>query len=193
MSKVLTFCETSRRRSRSFVIGSLGFGHSFVIRISSFVINIPTALIYNHVVHSFHLQPDLVMYFANPWGLLGLFALPVIAFIHLYQRRYPPLYVGGLFLWASETQVRMPGRRRDRLPVTNTLIIELIAALILSIVLADPRFGEWDRATHLVAILDHSASMQGQADGEPSFRDSAIRELEERFTELPRQSAVTLI
>ena len=133
------------------------------------------------------------MYFANPWGLLGLFALPVIAFIHLYQRRYPPLYVGGLFLWASETQVRMPGRRRDRLPVTKTLIIELIAALILSIVLADPRFGEWDRAAHLVAILDHSASMQGQADGEPSFRDSAIKELEERFTKLPRQSAVTLI
>ena len=133
------------------------------------------------------------MYFANPWGLLGLFALPAIAFIHLYQRRYPPLYVGGLFLWASETQVRMPGRRRDRLPVTNTLIIELIAALILSLVLADPRFGEWDQATHLVAILDHSASMQGQADGEPSFRDSAIQELEQRFSKLPRQSAVTLI
>ena len=133
------------------------------------------------------------MYFANPWGLLGLFALPAIAFIHLYQRRYPPLYVGGLFLWASETQVRMPGRRRDRLPVTNTLIIELIAALILSLVLADPRFGEWDKATHLVAILDHSASMQGQADGEPSFRDSAIQELEQRFSKLPRQSAVTLI
>ena len=133
------------------------------------------------------------MYFANPWGLLGLFALPAIAFIHLYQRRYPPLYVGGLFLWASETQVRMPGRRRDRLPVTNTLIIELIAALILSLVLADPRFGEWDKATHLVAILDHSASMQGQADGQPSFRDSAIQELEQRFSKLPRQSAVTLI
>jgi len=133
------------------------------------------------------------MYFANPWGLLGLFALPVIAFIHLYQRRYPPLYVGGLFLWATETQVRMPGRRRDRLPVTNTLIIELLTAMILSLVLADPRFGEWDRATHLVAILDHSASMQGQAPGEPSFRDSAIRELEQRFTQLPRQSAVTLI
>ncbi|MDB5337130.1 MAG: double-transrane region domain protein, partial [Planctomycetaceae bacterium] len=48
-------------------------------------------------------------------------------------------------------------------------------------------------ATHLVAILDHSASMQGQADGEPSFRDSAIQELEQRFAKLPRQSAVTLI
>ena len=42
-------------------------------------------------------------------------------------------------------------------------------------------------------MLDHSASMQGQSPGESSFRDSAIRELEQRFTLLPRQSAVTLI
>lgn len=133
------------------------------------------------------------MYFANPWGLLGLFALPVIAFIHLYQRRYPPLLVGGLFLWASETQVRMPGRRRDKLPITKTLILELIAALILSLVLADPRFGEWDKVAHLVAVLDHSASMQGQPDGQPTFRDSAVQELEQRFAKLPRRSVVTLI
>lgn len=133
------------------------------------------------------------MYFANPWGLLGLLALPTIAFIHLYQRRYPPLYVGGLFLWATETQVRMPGRRRDRLPITKTLILELIAALILSLVLADPRFGDWDKATHLVAVLDHSASMKAQPPGEVSFRDAAIRELEQRFAVLPRRSAVTLI
>ncbi|MES2794094.1 MAG: BatA domain-containing protein, partial [Planctomycetota bacterium] len=133
------------------------------------------------------------MYFANPWGLLGLFALPVIAFIHLYQRRYPPLLVGGLFLWASETQVRMPGRRRDKLPITKTLILELIAAFILSLVLADPRFGEWDKVAHLVAVLDHSASMQGQPDGQPTFRDSAVQELEQRFAKLPRRSVVTLI
>lgn len=133
------------------------------------------------------------MYFANPWGLLGLLTLPAIAFIHLYQRRYPPHYVGGLFLWATDQQVRMPGRRRDRLPVTTTLILELIAAFVLSLVLADPRFGEWDRATHLVAVLDHSASMQGKPAGEPSFRESAIRELERRMNELPRDSAVTLI
>ena len=29
------------------------------------------------------------MYFANPWGLLGLAALPLIVVIHLYHRRSP--------------------------------------------------------------------------------------------------------
>lgn len=133
------------------------------------------------------------MYLANPWGLLGLLGLPVIAFIHLYHRRFPPHYVGGLFLWVTDTEVRMPGRRLDRLPVTSTLILELLAALMLSLVLADPRFFEWDEVRHMVAILDHSASMQGQPDGDLSFRDAAIQELERRFAKLPRRSAVTLI
>lgn len=133
------------------------------------------------------------MYLANPWGLLGLLGLPVIAFIHLYHRRFPPQYVGGLFLWANETEVRMPGRRRDRLPVTATLILELLAAFILSLVLSDPRLSDWDEVRHLVAVLDHSASMQGQPEGEVSFREAVIQKLEERFAKLPRRSVVTLI
>jgi hypothetical protein len=134
-----------------------------------------------------------MMYLANPWGLLGLLGLPVIAFIHLYHRRFPPQYVGGLFLWVTETEVRMPGRRRDRLPITATLILELLAALVLSLVLADPRIGDWDEVRHLVAVLDHSASMQAKPEQELSFRDAAIEELEKRFKKLPRSSVVTLI
>ncbi|MDB5386217.1 MAG: double-transrane region domain protein [Planctomycetaceae bacterium] len=133
------------------------------------------------------------MYLANPWGLLGLLGLPVIAFIHLYHRRFPPQYVAGLFLWVTETEVRMPGRRLDRLPITTTLLLELLTALVLSLVLADPRLSEWDEVRHLVAVLNHSASMQGQPEGEVSFREAAIQELESRFSKLPRHSAVTLI
>lgn len=133
------------------------------------------------------------MYFANPWGLLGLLAIPTIAAIHLYQRRYPPMPIAGLHLWVTETPIQAPGRRRDKLPWTRTLLIELLLALFLSIILADPRLGEWDKATHLVAILDHSASMQAQPPGGQSFRDSAIKELEKRFLTLQRKSVITLI
>lgn len=133
------------------------------------------------------------MYFANPWGLLGLFALPLITYIHLFQRRFPPLPVGGLFLWVAETPVQLAGRRRDRLPLSRSLIFELLIALLLSLILADPRWGEWDKVTHLVAILDDSASMQGQPAGQLSFRDAALQELEQRLVQLPRRSAVTLI
>ena len=134
-----------------------------------------------------------MLYFANPWALLGLLSLPTIAFIHLYQRRYPPLQVAGLHLWANEKQVRMPGRKRERLPITKTLILELLAALVLSLVMADPRVAAWDRVTHLVAILDHSASMLGEASAGRTYRDVALDALEQRLQQLDRNSVVTLI
>ncbi|MDQ3329288.1 MAG: BatA domain-containing protein, partial [Planctomycetota bacterium] len=89
--------------------------------------------------------------FANPWGLLALLAVPAILAIHLYRRRFPRLVVAGAFLWAGETEVRDAGRTRDRLPITATLLLELLAAILLALVLSQPRFGASGRVAHLVA------------------------------------------
>lgn len=135
------------------------------------------------------------MYFANPWGLLGLLALPAIVVIHLYHRRYPPLLVAGLHLWGIETHTTTAGRTRERLPITPSLICELLAALILSLVLADPRWGNVGKVVHLVVVLDNSASMSSRPPGleEKSFRDAAVEELDRRAKQLPRGSVVTLL
>ena len=135
------------------------------------------------------------MYFANPWGLLGLAALPLIVVIHLYHRRYPPLFVAGLHLWGVETHTTTAGRTRERLPITPSLICELLAALILSLVLADPRWGDVGKVVHLVVVLDNSASMSSRPPGldEKSFRDVAVIELDRRVQRLPRGSVVTLL
>ena len=133
------------------------------------------------------------MYFANPWGLLGLLALPVVIAIHLYHQRFPPLVVAGTHLWGAETEVRAAGRRRERLPITASLLLELLAALLLTLVLSQPRFGHVGEVTHLVVVLDNSASMMGTPAGEPSFRDAAIAELQQRVESLERRSVVTLI
>ena len=135
------------------------------------------------------------MYFANPWGLLSLLALPAIVVIHLYHRRYPPLLVAGLHLWGVETHTTTAGRTRERLPITATLICELLAALILSLVLADPRWGDLGKVVHLVVVLDNSASMSSRPPGleEKSFRDAAVEELDRRAKLLPRGSVVTVL
>lgn len=135
------------------------------------------------------------MYFANPWGLTALAAIPVIMVIHLYHRRFPPLVVAGLHLWSAETRKTNPGRRREKLPVTASLLLELLAALLLALVLAEPHFSGMNQAVHLVAVLDGSASMSArppETDG-ISFRDAAVAELEQRANRLPRGSVVTLI
>jgi hypothetical protein len=135
------------------------------------------------------------MYLANPWGLVALVALPAIIVIHLYHRRFPPLVVAGLHLWTSETRQHLAGRRREKLPVTASLILELLAALLLALILSEPHFGGMSEAVHLVAVLDNSASMSGKPPGaeSSSFRDAAVAELERRIAGLPRGSVVTLI
>jgi hypothetical protein len=133
------------------------------------------------------------MTFANPWGLLGLLALPAIVILHLYYRRFPPLMIGGLHLWGAQAQVREAGRRRERLPITASLLLELLAAAALSLVLAQPKRDESRQVEHLVVVLDNSASMQGRPPGKKSFRDEAIDEIAARFKKLPAGSVATLI
>ncbi len=133
------------------------------------------------------------MHFANPWGLLALLALPAIIVIHLYHRRFPPLVVAGLHLWTSETRHTIAGRRREKLPVTASLLLELAAAFLLAMVLSEPHYAGLTDAVHLVAVLDSSASMSARFGTAPSFRDAAISELEKRAKGLPRGSVVTVI
>ena len=121
--------------------------------------------------------------------------LPTIVVIHLYHRRYPTLHVAGLHLWGIETHTTTAGRTRERLPITASLICELLAALLLSLVLADPRWGQLGKVVHLVAVLDNSASMAARPPGENEkpLRDVAVEELERRIATLPRGSVVTLL
>ncbi len=133
------------------------------------------------------------MSFANPWGLLALLAIPAIVVIHLFQQRFPPLLVGGAHLWGAETRVTTAGRRRDRLPVTASLLLELLASLLLAIGLSEPRFADTGEVTHLVAVLDDSASMLAHPAGAPSPRDLAVAELERRARVAGRNTVLTVI
>ncbi|MCA9115407.1 MAG: BatA and WFA domain-containing protein [Planctomycetaceae bacterium] len=132
-------------------------------------------------------------WFASPWGLLGLLAVPAILAIHLYHRRYPRLEVAGLHLWSADAETRSAGRRRERLPITATLLLELLLALILGLLLAHPRIASATTGVHLVVVLDSSASMSAGAPGKPSFRDAAIAELRNRAEQAGRGSLATLI
>ena len=137
------------------------------------------------------------MSFANPWGLLALTALPVIAAIHLFHRRYPRLEVSGLHLWGVAQMTHTPGRRRERLPITASLILELLAALVLVLALARPQIDSVNQSVHLVVVLDGSASMSARrltAGGRvKTFRELVIEQLDRRLRDLPQGSVVTLI
>ncbi|MCA8983853.1 MAG: BatA and WFA domain-containing protein [Planctomycetaceae bacterium] len=134
------------------------------------------------------------MYFANPWGFVGLLALPAIALIHLYHRRFPPLEIAGLHLWGAELRKESPGRTRERLPWTRTLLLELLAALLITLLLAEPRAGGFDTRPHLVLVLDNSASMAARGEhGGESSRDRALKWLKEQEPRLGRTGLFSVL
>ncbi len=134
------------------------------------------------------------MYFANPWGLLGLLALPIIAYIHMFHRRFPPLEIAGLHLWTLDTRKDTPGRKKEKLPITRSLLLELLAALLLSLLLADPRDASVSTRPHLVVILDNSASLAAvlPETGE-STRDRAVKWLNDQQKKIGRDSLYSIL
>ncbi|NNJ24581.1 BatA domain-containing protein [Alienimonas chondri] len=137
--------------------------------------------------------------FANPWGLLGLLAVPAVLWLHLYRVRFPPMAVGGLFLWDDAIRRPAGGRTRDRLRSTASLWLELFAALALGLLLGGPRVSWETTAPHLVVALDGSASMGATAappagdEAAPTFRDAALAELRERASAKGGRTLLTVI
>ncbi|MEM1061703.1 MAG: BatA domain-containing protein [Planctomycetota bacterium] len=122
----------------------------------------------------------MLAFFANPWGLLGLVAVPAVLAIHLFQRRFPPLEVAGLHLWGVQAPTAEAGRRRDRLPVSPSLILEVLLATLLALLLAQPRWGATATVRHVVAVLDGSASMSAESATGETFAERAVATLADR-------------
>ena len=140
--------------------------------------------------------------FGNPWGLLGLLAVPAILWLHLYRVRFPPLAIGGLFLWDDAIRRPAGGRTRDRLRSTPSLWLELFAAALLGLLMGAPRLSWETTAPHLVAVLDGSASMGATTGGQtigtpgdpaPTFRSDALAALADRAAGLGSNTLLTVI
>src|SRR5262245_33727262 len=133
------------------------------------------------------------MIFATPLGLLALVSIPAIVAIHLFRRRFPPRPVAGLFLWQAVRQVPQGGGRLDRLPITTSLILECLAALALSLILAGARLSSAAVSDHLVVSLDDSASRWARNAGGVRPRDRAERRVLDEISRLGSGGRITII
>lgn len=100
------------------------------------------------------------MVFTNPWGLLALLAIPLIVGLHFFRDRRRIQRVGGLHLWQFARTSMPVGRRFDRFQRNLPLLFQLLAALLLSLLLAGFDIPKEDTRRHYALIVDDSASMQ---------------------------------
>ena len=133
------------------------------------------------------------MTFATPLGLIALAAIPAIVAIHFFRRRFPPRTIAGLFLWQTGRHLPEGGGRIDKLPITMSLLLECLAALALSLILAGARLSSASDARHLVVLLDDSASMAARSAGGDRPRDRGVRRVLSEIDRLESTGRVTLI
>lgn len=132
-------------------------------------------------------------WFGAPLGLLALLAVPAVIALHLYRRRHRELAVSALFLWEDPEAVDDAGPVRQPLRATPSFWLELLAALLAALLLADFDPLRGSDAVHLVAVLDDSASMGAVGAGGTSARDRAIEALDRAFARHGRRTRVTLV
>ncbi|MGL5019066.1 MAG: BatA domain-containing protein, partial [Luteolibacter sp.] len=107
---------------------------------------------------------------ANPLGLLALLGIPAVLAIHFLQRKAIELPVSTLFLLERTHRDATSGRRLERIIPSIPLWMQLLAVLLLTWFLAEPRIQKSGSVQRIAVVLDSSASMG-------VFKDAAIARL----------------
>ena len=113
----------------------------------------------------------------NPLGLLALLGIPAVLAIHFLQRKAVELPVSTLFLLERTQREAASGRRFDRLIPSIPLWMQLLAVLLLTWFLVEPRYPKAGSVQRLAVVLDSSASMG-------VFKNEAIARIEAALPKL---------
>lgn len=96
----------------------------------------------------------------NPAGFWALLGVPAILAIHFLQQRARTARTSTWFLIERLAPDSARGRTWDRLRASRTLWLQLLAVLVATWVLVEPRWVRAESAQTVVLVLDASASME---------------------------------
>src|SRR4051812_12621103 len=106
--------------------------------------------------------------FANPAGFWVLFGIPAILAIHFLQQRSRRLVTSTWFLIEPFAPRSVGGRTWEKLRSSRALWLQLLAALVITWLLTEPRWPRAESAQTVVVVLDSSVSMS-------AFHEAAIK------------------
>ena len=109
------------------------------------------------------------MNFYYPLGLLGLIGVPILIIIYIIKSKYTEQTVASTYLW--ELSERFLKKRKPVSKITGiiTLILQILAVVTVSLLIAHPVFTIPASANDYFFILDGSASMNMTQNGETRF------------------------
>ncbi len=98
-------------------------------------------------------------YLGNPLGLWALLALPVLMWIHSLQQRARRVRVSTLFLLEKVAPLSVEGARPERFRQSMPFWMQVLAVLLLTWMLSEPRWIKAQSEQVIAVVLDTSASM----------------------------------
>jgi hypothetical protein len=107
---------------------------------------------------------ELPFVFANPWGALALLGVPIVIAIHCLQRKSRALQISTLFLLERLAPDSREGRRFTWLRNSLPFWLQILCVLILTWILAEPRWLEANAVQRVILVLDSSLSMRAFSD-----------------------------
>lgn len=125
------------------------------------------------------------MQFLNPWGWLGLLALPAILALHFFRRRYQTRPVATVLFWRQLRENDTQGRAPRPIRSSWSLWVQLLAALLLSVLLAGPQSLQATGQKELLVILDSAYALQARRPDGRSTADLVRTELKRRLDQQP--------
>ncbi len=120
------------------------------------------------------------IFFANPIGLSALLGLPLLLAIYFFQRRSKEYLAPTLFLIIHQFEHKSGGKQFKRFQPSWALFLQILALILLTFLLAQPRIKKSQAIQPVAIVLDASASMA-------AFRKDAIEEVERCFTKLEKE------
>lgn len=105
------------------------------------------------------------MRFLYPLGLLGLLGIPVLIIIYIIKNKYTEQIVPSTYLWNLSEKFLTKKKPISLISGIISLILQILAVLIVSIVIAQPIITIPNSAKDYCFILDASGSMNYETDG----------------------------
>ena len=132
------------------------------------------------------------MSFKFPLGLLGLIGIPILIIIYIIKSKYTEQTIASTYLWTLSEKFLKKRKPISKLTGIITLILQILAVIAVSLLIAQPVFTIKNSANDICFILDGSASMNMQTGGETRF-DKAKSKIEDIIDGAPGGSSYSLI
>lgn len=109
------------------------------------------------------------MRFYYPLGLLGLIGVPILIIIYIIKSKYTEQTIASTYLWELSEKFLKKRKPVSKLTGIITLILQIIAIIAASLLIAHPVFTLPNSANDFYFILDGSASMNMSKGGSTRF------------------------